>query len=485
MAQTDTLPGARSWGSTRWRGLAARLLRTRATVDGGPVPRTPVEEPGATTRTRPHPTLRWIDAERAPEGGFAATAIPNAALTAAHVPGPGASWDAVAEFCLSYDGSAYWTDLPELAKRAVRRWTRDGSVPVVLDELRACLFHEQRRWHHLGAEPDGRSRAYVWALVDAVRAARPAPAAAPDPDPRVAHASETHVTVVPAPAATLDAPAHPTADEMAAPDGVAAPSAPSVAPAAHRPRTPVPPAEEHVRLVALIEDDAAPAPMAIGSGRVVPLHADGGRSGQAVGAAASRHPAAYRTSRPAAVASLRTGGPERRGAGAARPGAAGEARATRANGAPRSSSPATSSTTAGAAAELRPMPMAEPLPKPSVIVPRSRRSSPPSSDGGERRRPTPPPRSTTAVAVFDADDAGYLAWLVAHTRGYVMSASRTRSDPPVLHHIRCPALRRVPGSKEKLTTALLKVCGPTLASLQSWSAAQGLESPIRCPRCHR
>ena len=36
--------------------------------------------------------------------------------------------------------------------------------------MRACLFYEQRRCHHFGDYPTGRSAQYMWALVDAIRA---------------------------------------------------------------------------------------------------------------------------------------------------------------------------------------------------------------------------------------------------------------------------------------------------------------------------
>jgi hypothetical protein len=115
------------------------------------------------------PQLRFKDPERAPAGEFGSP-IPNAAVRTGNIPRRGATWDVVGEFALSYDGYAYWDDLIDLANNTMRFWTRDRSLPEGIDELRGCLFYEQRRWHHRGDEPRGRSADYVWALVDAIGA---------------------------------------------------------------------------------------------------------------------------------------------------------------------------------------------------------------------------------------------------------------------------------------------------------------------------
>ncbi len=118
---------------------------------------------------RPDPVLRHTDAERPPAGDFAAGGVPNARLRGDMVPARSASWHEIEEFALAYDGYAYWSDVAELALRGIRAWARDRTLPSSLDELRGCLFYEQRRWHHFGEEPHGRATEYVWALLDAVR----------------------------------------------------------------------------------------------------------------------------------------------------------------------------------------------------------------------------------------------------------------------------------------------------------------------------
>jgi hypothetical protein len=57
----------------------------------------------------------------------------------------------------------------ELASDAFARWQRTGELPRTLEELRACLWFEQRRWRFLGREPDTQGMRYVGALIRAMR----------------------------------------------------------------------------------------------------------------------------------------------------------------------------------------------------------------------------------------------------------------------------------------------------------------------------
>ncbi|HMK63178.1 MAG TPA: hypothetical protein VK386_06130 [Acidimicrobiales bacterium] len=123
---------------------------------------------GAPATRRPDPVLLVHDALAVPLGAFTAAAVPNGRLTSDAVPGPGAVWEEVEEFALSYDGYGYWSDVAELARRTLQRWTRDHGLPHNLDELRGCLFYEERRWHHFGREPLGPSRQYFDALLAAI-----------------------------------------------------------------------------------------------------------------------------------------------------------------------------------------------------------------------------------------------------------------------------------------------------------------------------
>lgn len=114
------------------------------------------------------PALRVRNPVHVPDGPFRALARANADLDGAAVPAPDAPWEVVQDFALSYDGHGYWTDVAELAGTAFGRWAREGTLPLSLDELRGCLFYEQRRSHHAGHEPEGRRADYVGALLGAI-----------------------------------------------------------------------------------------------------------------------------------------------------------------------------------------------------------------------------------------------------------------------------------------------------------------------------
>src|SRR5256885_5807084 len=57
----------------------------------------------------------------------------------------------------------------EAASDAFARWRRTGEVPRTLEELRACLWYEQRRWRFLGREPDTEGMRYAGAVIRAMR----------------------------------------------------------------------------------------------------------------------------------------------------------------------------------------------------------------------------------------------------------------------------------------------------------------------------
>jgi hypothetical protein len=103
----------------------------------------------------------------------AVATVPHHALTARDVPDPRAEFDDVVAFAYTYDGYARFgmERCGELANAAVARFVADRTLPAQLDELRACLFFEARRWIVLAREPDARARLYVGALLNAIEEA--------------------------------------------------------------------------------------------------------------------------------------------------------------------------------------------------------------------------------------------------------------------------------------------------------------------------
>lgn len=90
--------------------------------------------------------------------------IHNRDLTLADIPPSQAGWDVIGAFALTFDGYRHWGSFEACAEVAN---ARRGSS---LTELRTCLFFEQRRWRHFGDEPDAGAMAYIWDLVESIRA---------------------------------------------------------------------------------------------------------------------------------------------------------------------------------------------------------------------------------------------------------------------------------------------------------------------------
>jgi hypothetical protein len=425
----------------RLRNLVSTVFAHRSSTTA-PVLSLVISHAGATRPERTEPELRWTDPHRPPAGDFAASAIPNAELDITAVPGRGESWDAVSDFALSYDGYAYWDDLSTLAGRVLQRWTRRRSLPATLDELRGCLFYEQRRWNHFGEEPTGRSAEYMWATVEASGAlvARVTPTVEPNPDPRRAVAPEAHVKLV--------------ANRAVALRPVPSPAL-AMGPLSTPPGrlTPVRAAEAHVRLVTAIEGDAG---------------------------ATARHPAGYGMRR----TSSRMSG-----------------------------SRMEHSAMNGSGRDLKPMPSADPLPKPPVIVRRARRTgfAGPNRPGGalntartatdrwrsngsdgwlekETDGASVPAPVTPLCHEFFIDDAGYGTWMDAHPGGFVLNQPRSaRSKAPTLHRVGCAVVARRPepvtGADLNITANTVRVCGPSVDALRTWSMARGTGPPVPCRRC--
>jgi hypothetical protein len=420
------------------KNLVTRMLSHRrsgsAPVLSVVVPHAVTAHANGTHHERAEPRLRFTDSTIAPNGDFAASAVTNAALGVSDVPRRGEAWETVSDFALSYDGYGYWDDLPELASRVLQTWTRRRALPSTLDELRGCLFYEQRRWHHFGEEPTGRSAEYMWALVDAIAAlATPLTSTTRRiPDPRRGTPRQAHVRLLSNHAVAL----------RPVPSTVPAVRARS---ARQGRLVPVPAAEAHVRLVSAIEDGVA------------------------------SHPSGY--------ALMRSNGH----------------RSTRLSG-----NPAQHPSMSGSVPDLKPMPSADPLPKPSVIVPRSRRTgsgmpnraersgpgtrptagSPPS--GSEWRGQGSPARQRDVTPLcheFRHDHDGYLTWVETHPDGFVLNQPRTkRAKAPTLHRVGCGAVARR-GGTEALAQGTVRVCGPTADALTAWSVARGVGPPTACRRC--
>jgi hypothetical protein len=75
-------------------------------------------------------------------------------------------------FALSFIGYEEMGSLRRCARLgndSIQRWRECGELPRTVEELRACLFFEQRRWHHYGYGFVDETMAYLKELVAKLR----------------------------------------------------------------------------------------------------------------------------------------------------------------------------------------------------------------------------------------------------------------------------------------------------------------------------
>ncbi len=108
----------------------------------------------------------------------------NETLLKSDLPDPESGWEALSQFALSYDGYSRFIDPndatpdPKIAFAscsilANKVWTAfevDESLPDSLDDLRTCLFFEQRRSRRdvLNPEYEKMHEHYMWKIIQKI-----------------------------------------------------------------------------------------------------------------------------------------------------------------------------------------------------------------------------------------------------------------------------------------------------------------------------
>jgi hypothetical protein len=98
--------------------------------------------------------------------------IENIELTESDLPPPRATWRRIQKFAITFNGYEYhgeFLSLANVANEATSIYRKYKRLPAGLSDLRACLFFESRRWHHLGGNPHVPAMIYVRALVEKIR----------------------------------------------------------------------------------------------------------------------------------------------------------------------------------------------------------------------------------------------------------------------------------------------------------------------------
>jgi hypothetical protein len=92
-------------------------------------------------------------------------------LTLKDIPEADARWRrGIDLFAYSYDGYKH-KNCAKLANATKKTFEKKKQIPksLTLNQLRTCLFFEQRRWRHFEKDPDAENMFYIRSLVEAIR----------------------------------------------------------------------------------------------------------------------------------------------------------------------------------------------------------------------------------------------------------------------------------------------------------------------------
>jgi hypothetical protein len=86
------------------------------------------------------------------------------ALLSSQIPGDDAEWDEIADFARTFNAYEHCGSFARCADIA------NARQADTLEDLRTCLFFEQRRWRHFGEDPDEDAMSYIRGLITQMRA---------------------------------------------------------------------------------------------------------------------------------------------------------------------------------------------------------------------------------------------------------------------------------------------------------------------------
>lgn len=96
----------------------------------------------------------------------------------------------------------------------------------------------------------------------------------------------------------------------------------------------------------------------------------------------------------------------------------------------------------------------------------------------------PAPLGTIEVEIFRDDDEGYLAWVAAHPRGFVLNAERSpRPGYLILHRATCRTISGRPSRGGPWTGPYIKICSDDELRIAAWAGQRVSAAPTRCRVC--
>jgi len=95
--------------------------------------------------------------------------VSNDDLDPALIPVGTRDWDKFTAFALSYSGyELRGEECAKIANESLRVYRERQVLPSTVDDLRTCLFFEQRRWRWSDYDPDEAAWRYINALLEAL-----------------------------------------------------------------------------------------------------------------------------------------------------------------------------------------------------------------------------------------------------------------------------------------------------------------------------
>jgi hypothetical protein len=85
-------------------------------------------------------------------------------LLLSQIPSADAEWVEIVRFAHTFNGDKYWGSRERCSEIA------NARQMDTLEDLRTCLFFEQRRWNHFGEAPDANAMRYIRSLISQIRA---------------------------------------------------------------------------------------------------------------------------------------------------------------------------------------------------------------------------------------------------------------------------------------------------------------------------
>ncbi len=85
-----------------------------------------------------------------------------------NLPKANASWNKILEFAKTFDAYKTYGSLPVVADIANKKISTLSSCSI--EELRAALFFEYRRYNHFGYDPNTEEMKHIHTIIEAIRA---------------------------------------------------------------------------------------------------------------------------------------------------------------------------------------------------------------------------------------------------------------------------------------------------------------------------